>query len=1494
MPAEQPKEFKMKDLFIDVKLEACVNGNTYDFLGRKLFSAQFFRQNIGFGITNIDIEVNTSLQPIVTVNFKDLYGQTIFGGQRKESNDLSKNNESIDYSVLFDWPPPKFLFSFKGYLGKPVTWVLNLKNTTTSFNSSDGSYELKCEFVPNQWGFFADLPFLYLLAVKRLRMNKLGEKATSEQKKQVTSIFDLIKIGKQVEVKTQDTTKEFDGLVKKLGAIKSNMATAISISNLISYGDEIDGTVNNRPVKNFIAMKLPILNNLDPIINSKEKIELRLSDPAKLNHLNTYLLLSIKFNHGGGFKDGFDLFPDVPRNYLLLNVNNPVVSSAKSQTIGFITKNIEYIDDEIKRRVFSTSEKKLEKITIGEIFSQLGKDAAFVMGSILDAGLDGYRGNDNRFKSRNSSIDFLIGESFPLIVNSQGEEVPAIDDNIKGLGINGIDVDGHEMKFVRDFISAISEGIARDLLTDDANESQNDNILKSRINNLEISSDNPYKPFYDNIAINMLVRSGIVGFLTRSNDPNYPGEFGGTALDFFDRDGRQYMEEIAVKDCSNITKNMINSLSDIDAILLKRFCKFILKFYDAEGRNLLIDTGEIGTSINSLGATSGVNGLVDYKVKMSSEPDRFLTFRILWNELKKPTLLDDIDEVDLETLNMNEDGTFAVPSTNGISNAQNALSFVDEATFTAVKIVNNNIGYVNPFPGDHFFFTILNGDDNKKAQEVNSSVSDAELKSTDKDDESFFDLGKIEVPGYVPVNALTDSENNTLNRIKIIEKYKASGLVLDFEELKNPKKSFYSDGSLGNLIWNDTIVKDDVAAQQEASNGTTPSKISIAGEFGYTVCHHTIGDVGVFGLFNFGVGTEADKGISQRIYLRKMCETLLKNIREVDDEKNQIVGSVLGKAGEQESAIYKQMHVLYHQWQSISYSDIKNSNGGLSGNPDEHKNGDKFNVAEKLEEKYGAHHEDFVHEKDLNGVPDGAFVYEYPLQRINGIKPGEKPVKVKDSIINLEPLYKPNGNTTVLNIIQQICTKNNFLFIPIPGNPDYLNVSNIYSPSHQLAEIDIMNFFHVLFTPTPESRVKTKNDGDSLSLSENHRNYTTNSFAIKYGHPDNQIVSNIKVGTSDNKVTAESIVNLQRLVDNENQNKKVTTDCSTLPVLAGRSYTATVDMLGNAQVYPMQFFFLENSPLFGGLYQVMKVHHSITPNDMKTSAEGIRMRFSPGSGYGSIRPITLDTFRDLGELEAPMAIGIGFSAEDRKNLEDVGKPFPTTTTSTATSLSESKKRVVDKIIKFANQAGIKDKNRLFCLLVIAKKEAQFTSAAESFAYSLANARAVFGSRLKSYTDKQLKDNYLPPPYGEGSQEKLANLLYGNRYLNGPNEGYKYRGRGMTQVTFKSNYYAMSNNMKSVFSDLPADFDLVQWPEALKNEDLAIKSLIAGKIKQQFGKFSKDIEFLNSPENIQKSNHGTSEKKKINQKTYSHTLKEYHLLRNDSYIIEKLKDFEDYA
>lgn len=1215
----EPAEFHMKDLFIDVELIVCKDGTTYDFLGRKLFNTSFFRQDTGFGIIDIDVEVNTSLQPIVAITFKDLYGKTIFGDQKRIEGEGEKA-QSLDYSVLFDWPPPKFLFTFKGYLGKSVTWILNLKRTSTSFNSSDGSYEVKCEFVPNQWGFFADLPMLFLLAAKPLRRERIGKNSSAEQKRKVTSVFDLIKIGKQVEVKTQDTTKDFDKLVKQLGSMKSGIATTLTGSRIISFGETINGVVNNIQVTGFNEIKIPSLSELDGSVNTEERINRRVTNPTSLSKLNTYLLLSLKFNN----QSGFDLYGDgIPRDPNSINLSDEKVANAKNQVLERINENLRRVEDEIKRRVFKSSEKKLEKITIGEIFEQLAKDAAFVMGSILDAGIEGST-HKNYGPLRESLNKSLIGKAFPLFINDKGEEVPATAQNLG----QDVGVDAIEMDFVRKFINAISEGVAKDLPTSDLTDSNQDATLKTRVNNLEMGQGNPYKSTYQNIATNILVRGGIVGYVTRSFDPNYPGDWGNWV---FDNDGAEGVSELATKDMDNVTDSILGELSDYDVLLLKRFCRFFLRFYDRSGENLLDENGNEAGVVSSPGDK---DKSWDYKVVMGDNGET-LTFKQLFSTLNKPIIIQDenlLEDFPIEVTE-NDPGV-------GVTevNVEHPLSFVDTATFTASRIVNNNMAYMVPDENaNKYYIVVFERDLNTEAQKANSSKSDSELKNGEKDDPVNF-LDKECPEGYVPIDALEDSEGNPLGRIGILRDYATDYKAVDGNKLRYPLASFYQKTDAAQEYINHTWRKfkgSEPAIYESADaayndNVDNLNKVSIFGSIGFTAYANFEDNTYVFGPFGDGGTVLADdnRAINQRVFIRRACEIILNKLSKIEDERNQVIGSVLGKAGEQENALYKQMHILYHQWQALAFD---NSSGACGSSLNAKKN-----LADLLESRYGDKHVDMSlvgGESKVDGLPDGAFIYEFPLQRITGKDLGKdsKPIITRDSIISLEPMYKLNAETSVLNIIQQVCTKNNFLFVPIPGNASYLNVQDLYTPNPYSAKVEPANFFHVLFTPTPESRSKLDSK-EPLALSENHKSYAANSFSIKYGSPDNQIVSNVQVGTDDNKVTAESIVNLQRLVDNENQNKKVTTDCSVLPVMEGRSYTASIEMLGNAQVYPMQFFFLENSPLFGGLYQVMKVKHSISPNNMKTNVEGIRMRFSPGTGYGSIKPITLDTYRDLGEV----------------------------------------------------------------------------------------------------------------------------------------------------------------------------------------------------------------------------------------------------------------------
>lgn len=81
----------------------------------------------------------------------------------------------------------------------------------------------------------------------------------------------------------------------------------------------------------------------------------------------------------------------------------------------------------------------------------------------------------------------------------------------------------------------------------------------------------------------------------------------------------------------------------------------------------------------------------------------------------------------------------------------------------------------------------------------------------------------------------------------------------------------------------------------------------------------------------------------------------------------------------------------------------------------------------------------------------------------------------------------------------------------------------------------------------------------------------------------------------------------------------------------------------------------------------------------------------------------------------------------------------------------------------------------------AHESAQFTRLVEGLSYSVRGLMVTWPKRFP--TEASAK------PYAR-NPEKLANFVYGNRLGNGPPEsgdGWRYRGRGLIQVTGKANY-----------------------------------------------------------------------------------------------------------
>ena len=180
------------------------------------------------------------------------------------------------------------------------------------------------------------------------------------------------------------------------------------------------------------------------------------------------------------------------------------------------------------------------------------------------------------------------------------------------------------------------------------------------------------------------------------------------------------------------------------------------------------------------------------------------------------------------------------------------------------------------------------------------------------------------------------------------------------------------------------------------------------------------------------------------------------------------------------------------------------------------------------------------------------------------------------------------------------------------------------------------------------------------------------------------------------------------------------------------------------------------------------------------------------------------------------------------------------------TLTTEQKNNIAIIVDEAKNAGITNPNSIAGMLAIVSKESSFIPKSENLNYSSARLQEVFN--IPASRANQIA----------GKPEETANAMYGGRYGNAENEGYKYRGRGFNQLTFKGNYKKYGNIIGQ---------NLVSNPDKVNNVRTAAKVLIAynksqmkdlanrGKLKEYN---SKDInDFKNTTDSTLAFYHVTS-------------------------------------
>lgn len=150
---------------------------------------------------------------------------------------------------------------------------------------------------------------------------------------------------------------------------------------------------------------------------------------------------------------------------------------------------------------------------------------------------------------------------------------------------------------------------------------------------------------------------------------------------------------------------------------------------------------------------------------------------------------------------------------------------------------------------------------------------------------------------------------------------------------------------------------------------------------------------------------------------------------------------------------------------------------------------------------------------------------------------------------------------------------------------------------------------------------------------------------------------------------------------------------------------------------------------------------------------------------------------------------------------------------------EAEKLIINEFVK----AGITDNKLLAFALANAKSETNFKGRAESLNYTPQALLATFPSRFNRQQAEEYGRVDSGPNKHPANQQMIAKLAYGGRYGNtSGDDGWLYRGRGFTQLTFKGNYKAVG--------DAIGDPTIVNNPEKVTNDPVTAAKSAAGFFK----------------------------------------------------------------
>lgn len=1203
----------------------------------------------GFGITNIKIKTNSSYIPQVTIEFVDIRGLN-----------FTNRGENSPYAVLYDFPPPIFELTVKGYYGKPMKYSLHLVKQNTRFDSSTGNYMITADFIANTFAPLTDILFQYIVKFPLINTN---EDLNFDTDKAPKTTFELIRrmnklyknVGEYVK-KTEDSkgATEYNRMITKINESIRNIESKRFIDN--SKIDEnaveffIYDTKENKTTKVFgVQEYMKLLKDGSETVkeNYDEKFIIIIRNTALFNETVNGMIKNIESYSNGLFNpNDYNKVGKIPSEYLQINDSGSIdetdVKEYKYLEISVaiakllknrnkflierdkkISKVNQIIDDYVEKNVGF-------KPTIRNIIGVICNDIDEMFSIFRDVdkkAVSHHKTHFSKFKNKgyrdiDNNSNFY---SFPLFVESKN-----IGNNVGEYRVypkNSLfsDIPFPETQLVDDFIN-VYLNVKRKKLTDELMERTDDknnniwfpiNIKDTILIDDNISMKSPY--IVDNVKneeisnkIDLFFKIICDRFLIM-HDYTYPNHM----------NDKSFINMIAEAEAINISNSIIDEkyIIGLKNELEGGSNKFLDKIIKSDTPNR-INISQNGVDYN---LDRNNNRFIDIfngeKIQKRNEGDDPVGVFIKEKaEFKFKNIFKGSQKIDFskENIIMVGDDKYEYDKTNSKYFLKNLILFYGTYRTVFKEIHDDSpedlkqietLIYVSMY--DNLSFVDYSDNAKNHSDYINN-----------------FKSGLYQVPQiviYYIGGILKYGDNDEL--MKLYKSMKKGGDSTDktnairdynlFKNIPNDDKIFFI--SKFEELENDSEFKKNMRyiifqgsfTGNDFYNKCKEGKIDVFNEIFKERFMKSM-YIAFYSENVFKVNSITSYSNMKDISANNNVKEYFKVLLELLNIKLPNVLNAINKEDEEFRESIKDDDIktqLYYSFKNISDKWVRGfiDTDNYPFNKRGEKLIDKFIFVDRAMNDIGD--ECIIDARDLAEMGDDTEINVFmAISRIlsqNGFEffPLQNFINHNDKWEESFKIY----NT----INSDVLSSPSFICMYIGGTSSTLATNNSYIDDGliELTDVDDFNTY--------------RNPISAVEKIGNVKYGSVNAFRVKYGDSNQSIFYNFEIDSKENPENNESLAILSSLANDESNSTPVPKAQNLYSLYENRSYMSKITMLGNMMIQPTLYYQLENINLFSGAYIVLNVEHDITPNHMTTMFNGTRILKYPN-------PIITDFTKSIG------------------------------------------------------------------------------------------------------------------------------------------------------------------------------------------------------------------------------------------------------------------------